>query len=126
MADVEQHAAFARFETARRTPPSAVVGLLGKGRKQWVRTSPGRNRARTSSSVGGGMSMCTMSGTLVSSAALSRCRGAACPNFRRVEADPHFYADIVSGFARTTSTVSIGAISLRSPLSPTMTRFEKP
>ena len=33
---------------------------------------------------------------------------------------------IVSRFASATSTASIGAMSLRSPLSPTITRLEKP
>src|ERR1700722_6457278 len=36
--------------TASRTPPPAVAMLFGNGRKQWVRISPGRSRARASSS----------------------------------------------------------------------------
>ena len=46
---------------------------------------------------------------------------------RSMQADADFDADDrVAGWLRATSIASIGAISLRSPPSPTITRFEKP
>ena len=79
--------------TAGRTPPSGVVGLLGNGRKQWVRMSPGLKRSSTSSSVGGGTSICAMSGQARFLGDLERDVERHGPRIlRRVEADPDFDA----------------------------------
>ena len=88
---------------------------------------PGLKRASTSSSVGGGMSICAMSGKPASSATLSAISSGTVPEFPEAwKPTRTLIPPIVSRFARATSTASIGAMSLRSPLSPTITRLEKP
>ena len=108
-----------------RTAPAGDEGALGNGRKQWVRMSPGRRRAITSSRDGGGWSRWAISGRPSSSAASSAMSMGAMP-----EAPPAprptrtLMPTIRSAFSRATRTHSLRSSRRRSEHSPTITVLE--
>jgi hypothetical protein len=124
MSKITPRARAARISS--RTLPSGRTGALGKGRKQWVRMSPGRSRSTTSRRDGGGLSRWAITGRPSSSATSRAMSSGFAPESPLAERPTRTLMPSTRSLcSRATRTASRGSIRRMSEFSPTITVLEK-